>query len=195
MFTAPAFALALALAQTAPASPADAPAPIPPIDEAREQVIANDGALFWAAFEGCDADQLEPLLAEDFRMLHDLGGMVASDRAGFIGIVREQCEARQPDGKNPGYMNRRLSVPGVRQITKLGDWGVLERGAHTFQELRQRPAGTYGADDPGGPSWVQVGGARYIHVWKWIAEEGRFRLLESLSIDHGAAPQYPPAGE
>ncbi len=175
-------ALALAFSQTAAA------APIPPIDEAREQVIANDAALFYAAFEGCDTSKLEPLLTEDFRMLHDLGGIAAPDRASFIGMLSEQCDAREPGGKSEGV------VPGSRTVTPLGKWGVLERGMHTFQELRQRPAGYYGEDDPGGPSWVQVGGARYIHVWQWMPEEGKFRLQESISIDHGAAPPYPPEG-
>ncbi|MBV7258860.1 DUF4440 domain-containing protein [Erythrobacter crassostreae] len=179
-------ALALALAQAA------APTPIPAIEEARTSVIANDSALFWAAFEGCAPDKLKPLLTEDFRMLHDLGGEVAGDRAAFIGMLSEQCADREPGGKNEGYKNRRLSVPASREVTPLGKWGVLERGMHTFHELRQRPAGTYGADDPGGPTWVQVGGARYIHTWKWMAEEGRFRLQQSLSIDHGSAEEYPP---
>lgn len=182
--------LALLFVQTAPDVPP--PAPIPPIEEATKQVIANDAALFWAAFEGCTPDRLEGLLTEDFRMLHDLGGLAVPSRDAFIDGMRSQCAAREEGGSQEGYKNRRLVVPGSRTVTPLGDWGVLERGMHTFHEQRMRPAGAYGADDPGGPTWVQVGGARYIHVWRWVADEGRFRLDESISVDHGAAEPYPP---
>ncbi len=166
----------LALAQAAPAS-----ATIPAIDEAREQVIASDAELFWNAFEGCNARAVEDLITDDFRMIHDLGGLVAADGDSFIGIIAEQCAARGPGGANEGYKNRRLSVPGSRTVTPLGEWGVLERGFHTFHEWSGEEQ-----------DWQQVGGARYIHVWQWMPDEGRFRLKESLSIDHGAAVPYPP---
>lgn len=162
----------MALAQTATL--------VPPIDEARAQIEAQDAALFWAAFEGCNADALEGLLAEDFRMLHDLAGLAVPNRAAFIEDMRQQCAAREESG----YRNRRLLVPGSRTVTPLGDWGVLERGWHTFSEWR--------GDEVG---WVQTGGAQYWHVWRWEAEEGAFRLAESISVDHGAALAYPPASE
>ncbi|MEO9461555.1 MAG: hypothetical protein ABJ242_02370 [Marinomonas sp.] len=161
--------------------------PMPPIADASAQIVAADAALFHAAFEACTPDTLDDLLTEDYRMLHDLGGSVADNRESFVTGLRQQCAARGPGGAHEGYKNRRLLVPGSRQITPLGQWGMLERGMHTFQELRQRPAGTHGKDDVGGPAWVQTGGARYFHVWQWMPEEGKFRLKESISVDHGAA--------
>ncbi len=175
-------ALALMLAQPVAEVPPELQ-PIPSLDAATEQVEALDAKLFWAAFEGCDAEPLRDILAEDFRMLHDLGGLAVPSRDDFITGVAQQCADREPGGANPGYKNRRLLVPGSRTVTPLGDWGLLERAHHTFHEWR-------GDED----RWEQVGGARYIHVWQWIAEEGRFRLAESLSIDHGPAVQYPPEG-
>ncbi len=176
----------------APAVPAAAqPQPIPSIEVARGQIAELDSRLFWAAFEGCDPEALEPLLTEDFRMLHDLAGLAVPSRAAFIANFDEQCAARRAGGENEGYRNRRLLVPGSRTVTPLGQWGVLERGHHTFHELRQRPAGALGPDDPGGETWVQTGGARYIHVWKWVSSEGQFRLQESISVDHGPAVPYP----
>lgn len=177
-------ALALGLAQ-----------PMPPIEQASQEIEGSDAALFYAAFEACNPDVVESLITDDFRMLHDLSGLIADNGGDFVRGLREECANRAPDGANEGYKNRRLLVPASRQITPLGEWGMLERGMHTFQELRQRPAGYYGDDDPGGPSWVQTGGARYIHVWRWMAEEGKFRLQESISIDHGEAPSYPPNKE
>ncbi|QFT76650.1 DUF4440 domain-containing protein [Erythrobacter sp. THAF29] len=159
---------------------AQAAAPIPPIEEARAQIEARDAALFWAAFEGCDANALESLLTEDYRMLHDLAGLAVPNRAAFVENMQQQCKSREASG----YRNRRLLVPGSRSVTPLGDWGVLERGWHTFSEWRGEEVG-----------WVQTGGAQYWHVWRWEGEEGAFRLAESISVDHGAAPAYPPPSE
>lgn len=169
--------------------------PMPPVEQAADLIETSDAALFFAAFEGCKPEVVEQLTTEDFRMVHDLSGLVAESRADFVEGLRENCASRAPEGANAGYSNRRLVVPGSRQITPLGEWGMLERGMHTFEELRQRPAGAYSENDPGGPTWVQTGGARYFHVWKWMQEEGKFRLLDSISVDHGASPAYPPTGQ
>lgn len=184
-------AAALLLAQ-APASvlsvPAGSPAPPPmPTGDAMEQrILASDARLFWGFFEGCDPDAVADLVHPDFRMLHDLGGLALASAAQMIEQSREQCAARAPGGEHEGYKNRRLLVPGSRRVQRLGDWGVLEEGYHTFHEWR---AGL----NAGAGGWEMTGGGRYIHVWQWMPREGRFRLLESLSIDHGAAPPYPPA--
>ncbi len=170
-------AILLTLAQSA------APAPIPSLEDAREQIIAQDAELFWNAFEGCNARGVEDVLTEDFRMIHDLGGLVSNDRDTFVAEIARQCALRAPGARNEGYKNRRLAVPGSRTVTQLGEWGVLERGMHTFHEWR--------GDETG---WVQTGGARYIHVWEWMPGEARFRLKESLSVDHGPAAAYPPEG-
>lgn len=172
--------LALALQSAAPA-PAPAPAPMPPLEEARRRIEARDARLFWAGFEGCDPAALEELLTPDFRMLHDRAGLAVSSRDHFVAMLTEQCAARAPGGENEGYRNRRLPVPGTRIVRLLGDWGVLEEGAHVFFE--------WGGEARG---WVMVGGARYMHSWQWVPDEGVFRLSESLSYDHGAAAPYPP---
>ena len=167
--------------QAVPAPAVSQPPPMPSLERAREEVAEKDSQLFWAAFEGCKPKRLAELLTEDFRMLHDLGGLAVSGRAGFIANLEQQCAAREPGGSAEGYKNRRLLVPGTRQVTPLGNWGVLERGYHTFHEWRGEELG-----------WVQTGGARYIHVWQWMVREGQFRLQESISVDHGAAVRYPP---
>ncbi|RGP42138.1 hypothetical protein BPTFM16_02449 [Altererythrobacter insulae] len=172
----------IALASLALLQSATAVLPIPDMESARAQVEAKDAALFWAAFEGCNAAAIEELITPDFRMLHDLGGLAIKDGATFVADMERQCASRAPGGENAGYQNRRLLVPGTRTVTPLGDWGVLERGYHTFHEWRGEQTG-----------WVQTGGARYIHVWQWQAHEGEFRLAESISVDHGAAVNYPPA--
>ncbi|AXK41131.1 DUF4440 domain-containing protein [Erythrobacter aureus] len=180
----PSLVAALLLAQ-APAAAVPAPQPMPTGDALEKRIVANDARLFWGFFEGCDPDAVSDLIHPDFRMLHDLVGMPLSSGAQMIEQSRRNCADRAPGGKNEGYRNRRLPVPGSRRIQKLGDWGVPEEGHHTFHEWRASHEGGRGG-------WEMTGGGRYIHSWQWMPEEGRFRLLESLSIDHGPAVPYPP---
>jgi len=162
----------------ASAQPA-APVPIPAANELREQIAAADARLFWAAFEGCAPEALGDVLAPDFRMIHDRAGLAVESRAAFLESMERQCAAREPGGENPGYANRRLIVPGTRIIRPMGDWGALEQGEHVFFERRASGA------------WELVGGARYMHLWQWMPAEGKFRLTQSYSYDHGAAAPYP----
>ncbi|MCM8557774.1 nuclear transport factor 2 family protein [Sphingomicrobium sediminis] len=152
-----------------------APDPMPTGNDLTAAVAEADSALFWAAFEGCDPAALGDLLTEDFRMVHDVAGLSVASRADFVAGMEQNCAGRAESG----YMNRRLLTPGSRRVQALGDWGALEEGHHQFYELQ--------ADG----SWVMTGGARYIHVWQWTADG--LKLTESISVDHGAAPAYPPA--
>lgn len=177
---------ALLFAQAAVAAP-PAGQPMPTGEALEQRIAAQDAQLFWGFFEGCDPDAVADLIHPDFRMLHDLGGQPASSGKQMIEQSRAQCAKRAPGGVDEGYRNRRLLVPGSRRIQKLGNWGALEEGHHTFHEWRASLNG-------GNGGWQLTGGGRYIHSWQWMAEEGRFRLLESLSIDHGPAMPYPPEG-
>ena len=172
--------LAAALAQSAATA---ALAPLPTGEALAERVEANDARLFWGFFEGCDPDAVAELLHPEFRMVHDLAGLAHDGAEDILASAREQCGRRGAGGEAQGYRNRRLFVPGSRRVQTLGDWGVLEEGHHTFHEWR-------GSEK----RWEQTGGGRYIHVWKWMPAEARLRLLDSISVDHGAAPAYPPAG-
>lgn len=139
--------------------------------------------MFWSVFEGCDAAALDGLLSPEYRMLHDKAGLAVASRADMVDSVESECENRKVGGANAGYRNQRQLTPGSRVIRKLGEWGALEEGSHVFFEWQAKEK-----------KWELVGGARYMHVWRWMPEEGRFRLSESLSYDHGAAETYPPAG-
>ena len=155
---------------------------IPPYPEIVKRIEARDAALFWFAFEGCNAQALADHLHDDFRMLHDLAGLAVPSKAAFVESIAGQCAARAPGGANEGYKNRRLITPGTRIVRQLGDWGALEEASHSFFEYQ-------------GGEWVQTGGARYMHVWQWMGDEDQFRLLESLSYDHGATLPYPSTGD
>jgi len=170
--------LAAALATPVPGTPA----PMPTGDALTAAIAANDARLFWAVFEGCDAKALPDLLAPGYRMLHDKEGLAIADRDSFVAGMAKRCADRAPGATDAGYKNRRLLVPGSRTVRALGTWGALEEGAHVFFEWNAKDT-----------RWDMVGGAHYMHVWQWMPAEGRFRLSESLSYDHGAAAPYPPA--
>jgi hypothetical protein len=163
----------LAAAQSA------APAAMPQGDDLVHRIEDADATLFWAAFEGCDPDALENIVGPEFRMLHDLGGLAVPSKKAMIDDARENCAARAPGGSNEGYKNRRQVVPGSRIVRAMSDWGALEEGAHVFFEWNRTDR-----------NWEMVGGARYMHLWKWSPDEGAFHLSQSYSYDHGAA-QYP----
>ncbi len=162
-----------------------APAPAPmPTGDALDRAIADvDGRLFWAVFEGCDAAALPDLLAGDFRMVHDKGGLAEPSRDAMVADVAKSCADRRPGGAQAGYRNRRQLVPGSHHVRAMGDWGALEEGAHVFFEWNARDN-----------RWDMVGGAHYMHLWQWMPAEGRFRLSQSYSYDHAGAAPYPPAG-
>ncbi|KWV91628.1 DUF4440 domain-containing protein [Erythrobacter sp. YT30] len=170
--------LALMLAQP---EATEGAAPIPPLEEAARQVEARDAELFWNAFEGCDGDKVRALITDDFRMVHDIAGMVVGNGDEFARQISQSCADRAPGGASEGYRNKRLLTAGSQEVTPIGEWGVLQRGWHTFHEWRGEDAG-----------WEQVGGARFINLWKWMPDEGVFRMQETISVDHAAALPYPP---
>jgi hypothetical protein len=151
-----------------------------PAPELERAVAAADARLFRAGFEGCEPERLAELLAPDFAMYHDRNGKVAGSGDAFVAIVAEQCEARAPGGANEGYRNRRELVPGSRIVRRMGDWGALEEASHVFYEWR---AGGEGNE----AHWQLVGGARYMHLWRWTP--AGLRLLTSYSYDHGGAEE------
>jgi len=174
--------LTLFLAAALTAATPSAPAAMPTGDALTRQIAENDARLFWAAFEGCDPAALPDLLAPEFRMIHDRGGLSAKDPADMVAGFEKQCARRRPGGEDEGYKNRRQIVPGSRIVRAMGDWGALEEGAHIFFEWNAKEA-----------RWAMVGGAKYMHLWKWIPAERRFRLSQSYSYDHAGAEPYPPS--
>lgn len=188
MFT----ALALILAQTQGVDAQAAEPPsidaataeghlLPSIEEAHFRIADIDTAMFYAAFEGCEPAKVREHITDNFRMVHDLGGIVADSGDGFAAMLEEGCQQRLPGGPQEGYKNRRLLVPGSDTVTPLGEWGVLHRGWHTFHEWRDKEQ-----------RWEIVGGGRFLNLYQWMPQEGRFRMQETLSLDHGAAKSHRP---
>lgn len=173
---------AATLAAAAPA--ATAPAPMPQGEALQHRIEARDAQLFYRAFEKCDPTVFEELLMPNFRMVHDKDGLFATSRDKMVADSRRECAARAPGGSHAGYRNRRYVVPGSRTIRAMADWGALEEASHIFLEWNAKTS-----------QWDMVGGAKYMNLWQWVPQEGHFRLLESLSYDHGRSYPYPPPAE
>ncbi len=144
-----------------------------PRGDALEAVIADhDARLFAILFSGCDPEGAAKMLDPDFAMVHDLGGLVADNAEKFIADYARECTKSQPGGEYASYAKRRAIVPGSRSVRPMGSWGAMEQAYHVFFEK-----------NGDGPE-VMVGGAQYIHMWRWTGTE--FRLTRSYSYDHGS---------
>ncbi len=145
--------------------------PIPPLEEARIMIAEHDRQLFDAAY-GCQLEMLPALVHPDLRMVHDQGGLIDETGESFIEGFTELCGRLN----EAGVVRRRTALPGTREITLLGEWGILEQGSHSFDFRR-----------PSDEEWRTSGTARYVHVWRWMPEEGRFRLWNVISFAHESA--------
>ena len=160
---------AIAAAQAAP------PTPTPTLPEGAaltEAVAARDAEFFALLFEGCDPERLGSMLAPDFEMYHDRGGVVATDAASFLTMYRRNCEERRaPDA----WRSRRELLRPTLNVHPVPGFGAIEDGEHQFYERRGD-----------GPERL-AGHARFTQVWK-LAPDG-WRLSRVFSYAHRAAGQ------
>ena len=130
-------------------------------------LLPLDQQIFEAAFLTCDEDVLRELLSEDLEFYHDLYGMIAGDIDTFLAGTIPDCVARS-EGQS-AYTERRL-IPGSMEVRRIGDWGAIQTGEHTF----------YGRDDEGQDIFLERG--TFMHIWQntrsgWRSERG-------ISYDH-----------
>jgi len=167
----PALALLPAFAQTAPAAAGVVPGP--PTPAALAALLAEqDRRLFELAFGHRDDHALRALLADDFRFLHDKGGVVAATPEAFVRLLAEGFEGRA-SGRD--VQARRELVPGSLATYTLGPDHALQVGRHRFFGLT-----------PGQPDVLRETG-QFVH--HWVRAQGQWRLTRVYSFDHR------PAGE
>lgn len=132
-----------------------------------EAIRESDAALFGAAFETCDLEALELLVADDLEFYHDIGGFNARSGKEFIDGIARGCEARaSPDA----WRSRRELVEGSMRVYPVPGYGAIQVGEHRFHERQGE-----------GPE-KHVGTAEFSHVWRY--EDGRWRLARVLSYAH-----------
>lgn len=126
-----------------------------------------DQRIFEAAFLTCDEGVLRDLLSDDLEFYHDLYGMIAGDIEDFLAGTLPDCIARS-EGRS-AYTERRL-VPGSMEVRRIGDWGAIQTGQHTF----------HGRDDQGHDIFLERG--TFMHVWEKTSNNWRIKRV--ISYDH-----------
>lgn len=148
------------------------PEPMPQGEALHDAISARDSVFFETFFDRCEPDALAAMLDPGFEMYHDLDGLVAGSAEAFVVLYAERC-ADYSDPDPDRFHVGRAHVPGSRIVRPIAGWGALEEGSHVFLERKGD-----------GPERI-VGGARYMHLWRWTGTE--FRLVQSLSYDHAGA--------
>ena len=103
-----------------------------PTLELTDEIKAADVALFSAFFDRCDVEALKGMVTDDFEMIHDKGGRVASSGKEFIANIEGTC-ARQKTGED--YRARRELVAGSLKVYPVNNYGAIEVGEHRFFQL------------------------------------------------------------
>jgi hypothetical protein len=125
---------------------------------------ANDSIIFDRAFNNCEVDKLELIIAEDIEFYHDIVGV--QNREEFINAVKNNICT------NPGTFTRKLVENSleVHQLKNNGKiYGAIQNGKHDFyvkEKNRIRKTGT----------------AQFTHLW--ILDNEKWKLKRVLSFDH-----------
>ncbi|MGH9577490.1 MAG: nuclear transport factor 2 family protein [Terriglobales bacterium] len=138
-----------------------------PTQALHDEIAVQDRILFGAVFDTCDTAALAALIANDFEMVHDKGGLTATSGAQFVASIAAMC-ARQKTGED--YRARRELVAGSMKVYPIAHYGAIQVGEHRFYQLL-----------PGKPEkLVEI--ALFTHLWK--REGAGWRLARVLSYDH-----------
>ena len=121
---------ALALAVAAPA----AEEIVLPEGEALAAAVAARDAEFFA-FEGCDPDGLQDMLAADFEMYPDRGAVVATAAEPFVREYREACVARRTAD---AWRSRRELVAASLNVHPVPGYGAIEDGERVVRRRVDR---------------------------------------------------------
>jgi ketosteroid isomerase-like protein len=153
LFCTAALLLASGTAQAQSGLPADAPL-------YRKQ--AQLDAELFGAYNRCDLDKFQALLADDVEFFHDQGGLMSGTAAVTAAVKANIC----------GKVRREL-VPGTLEVHEMKNYGALVMGSHRFC--------------PAEGSARCEGIARFAHLWK-LQPNGRWQVTKVLSFDHRANP-------
>jgi len=132
-----------------------------------DEIRRADAEFFRAFFDTCDIEVVRRFVADDFEMIHDKGGLVATSGPGFVKMTQDKCK-RQAEGTD--FLSTRKLDPESLQVYPIQDDGAIETGTHKFYAVK-----------PGEPD-RQTETGRFTHYWK--QENGQWKLSRVLSYDH-----------
>jgi ketosteroid isomerase-like protein len=149
----------------------DAPVNLTPGATARpglaEEIRQADAEFFRAFFDTCDIDTVRRYIADDFEMIHDKGGMVATSGAQFVEETVDKCK-RQAEGTD--FLSTRKLVPGTLKVYPIQQDGAIATGTHTFYAVKA-----------GEPDRLTETG-QFTTFWKQV--DGQWKMMRALSYDH-----------
>ena len=125
---------------------------------------ANDSIIFERAFNLCEIEKLEPIVAENFEFYHDVSGV--QNKEEFIKVIKENLCT------NPGVFSRKLVKNSlvVYPLKNKGKiYGAIQKGSHDFyinENNLNRKTAT----------------ALFTHLW--IIENKEWKLKRVLSYNH-----------
>jgi ketosteroid isomerase-like protein len=120
-----------------------------------ETVVALDKAYF-TAYNTCDMETQQSLLAEDIEFYHDQGGLSTSKTDILKGIAENIC----------GKVTRTV-VEGSLEVSPIPGYGAVLVGLHQFKNNRE-PEGT--------PSKK----SRFVGIWK--KTENQWQMTRIISL-------------
>ena len=149
----------------------DAPVNLTPGAVARpgltEEIRKADAEFFRAFFDTCDIDTVRRYIADDFEMIHDKDGIVATSGAQFVQETVDKCK-RQAEGT--GFLSTRKLVPETLKVYPIQQDGAIATGTHTFYAVKA-----------GEPDRLTETG-QFTTFWKQV--DGQWKMMRALSYDH-----------
>jgi ketosteroid isomerase-like protein len=149
----------------------DAPVNLTPGATARpglaEEIRQADAEFFRAFFDTCDIDTVRRYIADDFEMIHDKGGIVATSGAQLVEETVDKCK-RQAEGTD--FLSTRKLVPDTLKVYPIQQDGAIATGMHTFYAVKA-----------GEPDRLTETG-QFTTFWKQV--DGQWKMMRALSYDH-----------
>lgn len=128
---------------------------------------AKDSLIFERAFNNCEIQYLEQLIAEDFEFYHDIAG-ITNSKTQFIQTMYEGvCNPNNTTKSTRELIEDSLEVFLLKKNGQI--YGALQNGIHKFYET------TNGNKVIGST-------AKFSHLW--IIENGEWLLNRVISFDH-----------
>ena len=130
---------------------------------------SKDSIVFERAFNMCEVQKLESIIAKDIECYHHISGV--QNREEFINAIKINLCSK------PGVFTRKLidSSLEVHQLKSNGNvYGAIQNGKHDFfikENNKIRKTGT----------------AQFTHLW--VLENKTWKLKRVLSFDHKAATE------
>ena len=145
--------ISCATAQEAPQETA----PVVELSPLHQLIAENDAAMF-AAFNSCDGDAFGAYLDEGLEFYHDDDGVLDGPGPLIEAVKTSIC----------GNFTRHL-IPSSLEVWPIPGYGAVQAGVHTFTNA--------GATEPHGQG-------RFLHIWR--EDDDGWRITRIVSYDHRA---------